>query len=63
MGAAELADRVIAGSRPHIARAITMVESSRPDHRKLARDLLRLLRPRSGGSVRVGISGNRKKIQ
>ena len=57
MGAAELADRVIAGSRPHIARAITMVESSRPDHRKLARDLLRLLRPRSGGSVRVGISG------
>lgn len=57
MGAEELADLVIAGSRPHIARAITMVESSRADHRRIARDLLRLLRPRSGKSVRVGISG------
>lgn len=57
MGAEELADLVIAGSRPHIARAITMVESSRADHRRLARDLLRLLRPKSGQAVRVGISG------
>ena len=57
IGAAELAEKVLAGSRPHIARAITIVESSRPDHRANSRELLRLLRPHSGNSVRVGISG------
>ncbi|WP_036920520.1 methylmalonyl Co-A mutase-associated GTPase MeaB [Propionicicella superfundia] len=57
MGAAELAEQVLAGSRPHIARAITLVESSRSDHRVRAREMLRLLRPHAGNSVRVGISG------
>ncbi len=54
---AELADQVMAGSRPHIARAITLVESSRADHREQTKTLLRLLRPASGQSVRVGITG------
>ncbi|MBK8447740.1 MAG: methylmalonyl Co-A mutase-associated GTPase MeaB [Micropruina sp.] len=54
---AQLAEQVMAGSRPHIARAITLVESSRPDHRDKAKQLLRLLRPASGKSVRVGITG------
>ncbi len=54
---AELAEQVMAGSRPHIARAITLVESSRGDHREQAKELLRLLRPASGSSVRVGITG------
>jgi len=54
---AELAEKVRAGSRPHIARAITLVESSRPDHRAKAKELLRLLRPDSGEAVRVGITG------
>lgn len=53
----ELAERVLEGSRPHIARAITLVESSRADHRELTKELLRLLGPASGGSVRVGITG------
>lgn len=53
----ELADRVVAGSRPHIARAITMVESLRPDHRDNARELLKLLAPHAGQAVRVGITG------
>ncbi|MFT3861796.1 methylmalonyl Co-A mutase-associated GTPase MeaB [Micropruina sp.] len=53
----ELADGVRAGSRAHIARAITLVESSRPDHRELAKQLLRRLRADAGGSVRVGITG------
>ncbi len=52
-----MAELVRAGSRPHIARAITLVESSRSDHRVVARELLRLLRPHAGNSVRVGISG------
>lgn len=57
IGAAELAELVVAGSRPHVARAITLVESARSDHRVQARELLRLLRVHSGHSVRVGISG------
>ena len=57
MSPAELAERVRQGSRPHIARAITLLESSRPDHREKAKELLRLLAPDSGSSVRVGITG------
>lgn len=55
--APELADGVLAGSRAHIARAITMVESKKPAHRDIAHELLRLLAPHTGGAVRVGISG------
>ncbi len=54
---ATLAEQVVAGSRAHIARALTLVESSRPDHREKARELLTLLRPYTGRAVRVGISG------
>lgn len=45
------------GSRSHMARAITLVESTRADHRVQARELLRRLTPDSGRSMRVGISG------
>lgn len=48
---------MVAGSRAHIARAITMVESKKAAHREIAHDLLRLLAPHTGGAVRVGISG------
>ncbi|MFZ0530676.1 MAG: methylmalonyl Co-A mutase-associated GTPase MeaB [Propionicimonas sp.] len=52
-----LADQVLAGQRGAIARAITLVESSKPAHHKVAADLLRILRPYSGKAVRVGITG------
>ncbi|RBQ16047.1 methylmalonyl Co-A mutase-associated GTPase MeaB [Spongiactinospora rosea] len=45
------------GSRAWIARAITLVESARPDHRELAQKLLVELTPLSGNARRVGISG------
>ncbi|MFJ8043465.1 methylmalonyl Co-A mutase-associated GTPase MeaB [Kitasatospora sp. NPDC096147] len=45
------------GSRAYIARAITLVESSRPDHRVLAQQLLSELLPLSGKAVRIGITG------
>lgn len=45
------------GSRAYIARAITLVESTRPDHRALAQRLLVELLPHSGNAVRVGITG------
>ncbi|MFF4380004.1 methylmalonyl Co-A mutase-associated GTPase MeaB [Kitasatospora sp. NPDC001547] len=48
---------VLDGSRAWIARAVTLVESSRPDHRALAQQLLQRLLPHAGGAVRVGITG------
>jgi LAO/AO transport system kinase len=52
-----LADGVLAAERSAISRAITLVESSRNDHRTAARQLLEKLAPHAGGAVRVGISG------
>lgn len=54
---ARLAEGVLAGDRTAVARAITLVESSRPDHRLAARELLTALTPHAGGAVRVGVSG------
>jgi LAO/AO transport system kinase len=53
----EYADGVLASSRTWIARAITLVESSRPDHRELAQQLLVTLLPHAGKARRVGITG------
>ena len=54
---AELADGVRQGERAAIARAITLVESRRADHREQAQQLLAELLPDTGGAERVGISG------
>jgi len=51
------ADGVLGGSRTWIARAITLVESTRADRRALAQELLVSLLPSAGKSRRVGISG------
>ncbi|MFE6040255.1 methylmalonyl Co-A mutase-associated GTPase MeaB [Streptomyces sp. NPDC056452] len=48
---------VLDGKRAFVARAITLVESTRPDHRVLAQRLLSELLPRSGRARRIGISG------
>jgi LAO/AO transport system kinase len=45
------------GDRRALARAITLVESSRPDHREEAERLIEALLPETGTAVRVGISG------
>jgi LAO/AO transport system kinase len=57
LGVDEYVDQITAGSRVHIARAITLVESRRADHQELADELLEALAPLSGNSMRVGISG------
>ena len=54
---AALVDGLLARERKSLARAITLVESSAPDHRQDARQLLRALVPHSGGSLRIGITG------
>jgi LAO/AO transport system kinase len=53
----ELAQQLAAGDRRALARAITLVESTRNDHRADAESLLAEILPRTGNAVRVGISG------
>jgi LAO/AO transport system kinase len=48
---------LLAGDRAALARAITLVESRRPDHRRQASELIQALLPRTGGAIRVGITG------
>ncbi|NJP45361.1 methylmalonyl Co-A mutase-associated GTPase MeaB [Actinacidiphila epipremni] len=48
---------VLDGRRAAVARAITLVESSRADHRALAQRMLTQLLPHTGGARRIGVSG------
>lgn len=45
------------GERRALARAITLAESTRPDHRAAAETLIARLLPSAGKSLRLGISG------
>jgi GTPase len=45
------------GDRRALARAITLVESTRSDDREKAEQLVEALLPHTGGAVRIGISG------
>ncbi len=55
---AALADAVLVGDRRALARAITLIESTRRDHRAAASALLERLMPHAGNSIRLGISGS-----
>lgn len=52
-----LADAVLSGERRALARAITLCESERPLDFDAAERLLEALRPHSGGSLRLGVTG------
>ncbi|WP_334142053.1 methylmalonyl Co-A mutase-associated GTPase MeaB [Rhabdothermincola sp.] len=53
----ELVRGIRARDRRALARAITLAESSRADHRAVAAGVLEQLLPETGRSVRLGISG------
>jgi LAO/AO transport system kinase len=53
----DLATRLAAGDRRALARAITLVESSRPDHRAAAEALIAALAPLGRQALRIGLSG------
>ncbi|MEM7196400.1 MAG: methylmalonyl Co-A mutase-associated GTPase MeaB [Pseudomonadota bacterium] len=53
----ELADRIRQGDRKALAQAITVIESTRSDHRSAAESLLEQLMPDSGRAIRIGITG------
>ncbi len=52
----DLKTRLVAGERRALARAITLVESARADHRAQAADLLEAL-PKDREAVRIALSG------
>jgi GTPase len=52
-----LAAALRAGDRRALARAITLAESTRPDHRAEAERLIERVLPETGGAVRIGITG------
>jgi LAO/AO transport system kinase len=52
-----LAEAIRAGDRAALARAITLVESTRPDHRGQSQELLLALMPDAGRAMHIGITG------
>src|SRR6478672_1137463 len=54
---ADLARGIRTGNRATLARAITLIESKRADHRKIAHLLVQELLPNTGSAVRLGITG------
>ena len=48
---------ITSGNRRALAKAITLVESKRDDHREQAQALLNQLLPNTGKSIRIGITG------
>lgn len=51
------AESVLSGNRRALAKAITLVESSRPEDRDASQILLNQLLPHTGNSLRIGITG------
>ncbi len=52
-----LAEKLLAGDRNALSQAITLVESTKPEHADLAAEVIQLCLPHSGKSIRIGITG------
>lgn len=57
MDIAELSNKILAADRRALARAITLIESSRADHRAQATELIETLRASDRQAIRIGLSG------
>ncbi len=57
ISAGDYAKGVLAGDRAVLARAITLIESKKPEHQDTAQQVLSKLLPKTGNSLRVGVSG------
>jgi LAO/AO transport system kinase len=49
---------ILSCDRAVLSRAITLIESSRPDHRELARELIARALPHAAESIRIGVTGS-----
>ncbi|KAA5608122.1 methylmalonyl Co-A mutase-associated GTPase MeaB [Rhodovastum atsumiense] len=56
-GVDEYAAGLLARNRGMLARAITLVESRRPEHQAMAAELINRLLPHTGRAIRVGLTG------
>jgi LAO/AO transport system kinase len=54
----KLAAAIRSGDRATLARAITLIESRREDHRRQAHQLVQDLLPHTGKAIRIGITGS-----
>ena len=50
-------DTLLKGNRRSLAKAITLVESKRDEHREQAQQILEQILPHTGNSIRIGITG------
>jgi len=53
----ELTDNILKGSRLHLAKGITLLESTTTDDKNAGQELLLSLLPKTGNSIRLGITG------
>ncbi|MEN8117448.1 MAG: methylmalonyl Co-A mutase-associated GTPase MeaB [Bacteroidota bacterium] len=53
----EYMEGILAGDITLLSKAVTLVESSKPDHQKLAQEIIQECLPHSGNSIRLGITG------
>jgi LAO/AO transport system kinase len=57
ISAEDLSARIIAKDKSALSEAITLLESTNPDHKKVATDIIQQCLPHSGNSFRLGITG------
>ncbi len=55
--ASEFVEGILRGDVTILGQAVTLVESTNPDHHQLAQEVIEKCLPYSGNSVRIGISG------
>src|SRR5690606_26071912 len=53
----DLLQELLSGNRIALSKAISLVESSRPDHRLLANEVIEACLPHAAKSIRIGITG------
>jgi len=53
----EYLEGILSNDRTVLSRAITLIESARPDHREKAQDIIERCLSHSGDSLRIGITG------
>ncbi len=53
----EYVEGIISGNRTVLGQAITLIESSLPEHNLVAQEIIEKCLPHSGNSIRIGITG------
>lgn len=56
--ASEFTEGILRGDRVLLSRAITLIESKRPEHQALAQEIIENCLPHTGHSIRIGITGS-----